>query len=108
MSESILQEEIAYRREMGVPEYSLAGIKTELARLGYRLDRELDCLSTTTWMSGPREGKSYPVITTGITEIDTGLSFAHVKARRDDNFRALQKLRKAGAYVVLKRTLLEI
>lgn len=43
-----------------------------------------------------RAGESYPCCTTGIDEIDTGLSFANCDARRDTNFRALQELRASG------------
>jgi hypothetical protein len=46
---------------------------------------------------------------TGVREIDSGLSFAHVDARRDENFRALQQLRFEGSlFAVVRGTLFEI
>lgn len=103
-----LADELAYRREVGTPEYTMAELMGELNRLGYRLDRSSDCASWARWVSGPREGKSYPCTSLYILESDTGKSFAESGARRDKNFDKLQALRKSGAYVAGRRTIFEI
>lgn len=61
--------------------------------LGYRLDRSMDCRSNARFMTGAYAGESYPCCTTGIVEIDTGMSAFHYQARRDANFKRMQKLR---------------
>ena len=59
-----------------------------LAMLGYRI-KESDSFSYT----NSSNGSSYPARSVAIVESDTGKSFAHDGARRDSNFRALQKFR---------------
>ncbi len=56
-----------------------------------------------TWMTGPRAGISYPSVTTGIREADTGMSAFHVDARRDANFAKLQQMRLSGEYFAVSR-----
>jgi hypothetical protein len=105
-----IMNELEYRRkeQIGI-EFTLTGLKHELKRLGYRLDRSMDSRSTARWLTGERSGESYPCITTGIKESDTGKSAFHFEARRDKNFESLQKLRIVGAYVPMnKGYLLEI
>ena len=77
-------------------------LENDLKHIGYKLDRKMDCRGTARWLTGPGEGTSYPCVTTGIKEIDTGKSAFHVEARRDKNFETLQKMRYDGAYVDLK------
>jgi hypothetical protein len=50
------------------------------------------------WMTGPRAGKSYPCVASGICETGTGLSAFHVHARRDANLARLQEMRLGGKY----------
>ena len=58
-------------------------------------------------MTGPRAGQTYPSLSTGIKEADTGRSAFHVDARRDTKFRTLQELRfEVGLYTVLKGAIL--
>ena len=88
---------------------TLSEIKRQLRDLGYALDRTLDCRSTARIMTGPRAGKTYPTLSTGIKEADTGRSAFHVEARRDANFEALQKLRfSVGLYAVVNGVILDI
>ncbi|NMG29565.1 hypothetical protein [Aromatoleum evansii] len=94
--EMFLQVEIGFRKSQGQEQVTLDAVKRRLADLGYRLDRSSDCRSFARYMSGERAGVSYPCLTTGIVEADTGMSFAHVDARRDENFDQLQKLRFSG------------
>lgn len=61
--------------------------------LGYKLDRAGDCYGTSTNMTGPRAGTTFPEITTGLKEMDSGLSAFHFQARRDHNYRRMQELR---------------
>lgn len=62
--------------------------------LGYKLDRSMDCRSVAQFMTGEYAGESYPCITTSLKEKDTGMSAFHYQARRDANFKAMQKLRQ--------------
>jgi hypothetical protein len=75
--------------------------------LGYKLDRTMDCQGLSRYMTGEHAGESYPVITTSVKEIDTGMSAFHYQARRDDNFRAMQKLR-GEICAITKNCLLEV
>jgi len=109
--DSRLQEEIEYRRknQLGFEFNTISQLNNELKKIGYQLDRLKDCQSIARWLTGERAGKSYPCITTGIKEIDTGKSAFHYQARRDKNFEKLQKFRIIGAYVVIKgKYILEI
>lgn len=104
-----MSAEIAARRADGSPEYpSVQALNEALHGMGYRLDRSMDCRSTAQHVSGPRAGATYPCMTTGIIELCTGLSFAHVDSTRADDHRALQALRLAGAFVVLRDCLLDL
>lgn len=99
----MINEELEYRRthKWGV-EFTLNRLSDELKRLGYRLDRSMDCKATSTWRTGERAGKSFPCISTGIKEIDTRKSAFHFKARRDKNFETLQAMRYQGAFVAMR------
>lgn len=109
MSNQLLKEELEFRASKGQFPVKLESMKVFLKSIGYRLDRSADCRSISRWMSGPRAGKSYPACTTGVVEIDTRLSFAHVNARRDANFRSLQEARFSGdLFAVVGNYVLEI
>jgi len=82
-----------YMVRRGMTPLRLAEAKQRLADLGYELDRRLDCHGNSRWMTGELAGESHPVITTSIRQADDKRSFAHFEARRDERFRALQKLR---------------
>ena len=105
----LLQDELKYRASIGQTPVTLATIEAALMELGYQLDRMLDCRSLARWMSGPRAGKSYPALTTGITEVSTGLSFANITAGRGEDFQRLQALRFSGEiFAVLRSCIMEI
>ena len=104
----LLQDELKYRASIGQTPVTLATIEAALMELGYQLDRTLDCRSLARWMSGPRAGKSYPVLTTGITEVSTGLSFANINAGRGEDFQRLQALRFSEIFTVIRGCILEI
>lgn len=106
-TEHTLEAEVAARTAAGNPPTTIKHITAQLAALGYRLDRTTDCRSVSRWMSGPRAGSTYPVITTDVIEIDTRLSFANIYARRDANFKALQELRDT-LHAVTQNAILEI
>lgn len=104
-----LADELAARAATGWHPVTLDEIKRQLHEIGYRLDRTLDCRSTAQILTGPRAGKTYPSLTTGIDEADTGRSAFHFEARRDANFRTLQNLRfEVGLYVVLNGAILDL
>lgn len=74
------------------------------AELGYTVDRTMDCKSVGKFMA---TGETYPVITTSVKETDTGMSAFHYQARRDDKFKAMQKLRN-DICAITKGCILEI
>ncbi|GHE75994.1 hypothetical protein GCM10019059_39180 [Camelimonas fluminis] len=78
-------------------------IDAEFRKLGYRLDRSLDCRSTSRYLYS---GRTYPCCTTGVREADTGLSAFNCDARRDANFRAMQELR-GSVFAVSRGAILE-
>ncbi len=86
-------EEKALQEKEGRQHVTLAVAATLLATMGYRIDRDRDAKCVARLMNGEREGQTFPCLTTGINEADTGRSFAHIDSRRDDNFRALQQFR---------------
>ena len=105
-----LEREIANRAARGLRPSTIAYIRDRLAAIGYKMDRSMDCFSNTRHMTGDFAGQSYPAITTDIAELDTGISFAHYKdARRDANFRELQRLRYEGElFAVVRGRILEL
>jgi hypothetical protein len=88
---AMLQVEIEHRKAHGCRQVSVAEMEAEFNALGYTMDRNLDCRSMSRYLES---GRSYPCCTTGLKEIDTGMSAFHFAARRDDKFRAMQKLRQ--------------
>lgn len=104
-----LANELAARAADGWHPVTLREIKRQLRDLGYALDRTLDCRSTAQIMTGPRAGKTYPTLSTGIKEADTGRSAFHGEARRDARFRAMQALRfEVGLYAVLGGAIMDL
>lgn len=104
-----LADELAYREAMGWRPVTLEEIERCLGSLGYALDRDCDCRGPALYMTGPRAGKSYPGLSTGINERDTGRSAFPVDARRDEAFSMLQRLRfEVGLYAVVHGAIMEI
>lgn len=102
-----LRDELDARIKQNNHPLQIQEIAQQLKNLGYKLDRSLDCASMATWKTGERAGASYPVLTTGVKEIDTGRSAFNVQSRRDDNFQKLQALRFAETYAVTRGRILE-
>lgn len=92
----LLRAELEFRKRQGLTPATLREIQARLSALGYKLNRQGDCRSVASYMTGERAGCSYPSLTTWIEEANTGLSFAHVDARRDANFDRLQAMRQSG------------
>jgi len=106
---SRFEEEVERRKRRGCEPKTLRQVIGVLADLGYKLDRTLDCKSDNRYLTGEDAGKSYPAINAYVVECDSGLSFADVAARRDENFRRLQELRKSDElYAVIRGRILEI
>lgn len=104
-----LKNELARRAADGREPVTVAYIGARLAELGYKLDRSGDCRHVARYVTGEHAGESYPAISTTIREIDSGLTFANVNARRDANFRTLQNHRIAGdLFAVVNGSILEI
>lgn len=68
-------------------------LEMQLRSLGYRLDDDSRAYCRAHWMTGPLAGRTYDCCTIGVAQLDNGLSFANVNARRDDNFCAMQEIR---------------
>ena len=102
------KEEAALLRKEKYIEYTLQGLEKALQALGYGLDRRMDCQSVARYVTGSREGDSYPVTTTDIIELDTRQSAFHYRSRRDDKYKALQAMRMQGAFVLLQDRIFEI
>ena len=104
-----LNAEIARRKALGLAPMTVAQIEARLRPLGYRLDRNLDCRSTARILAGPAAGISYPCLTTGIRDIETGASAFHFRGRRDARFKELQAFRLSEeAFAVVGGAILEL
>lgn len=88
-----LENEVAYRLRIGMVKVTLKELEAKIRALGYRFNRAMDCKSLSRYMSGERAGQSYPCHALKPVQIDNGMSWAHVDARRDANFDALKVLR---------------
>lgn len=88
------QNEINENLANGMEKLTFEQAKQRLSELGYKITDGMDCIYS-------RDGAE--IKTVGISEIDTGLSFANVDARRDANFKALQELRQWAFAVHGKR-----
>ena len=98
-----LAQELARRAVNGQYPISFRAISKKLKSIGYKLDRPMDCKSIAMYLTGDFSGCSYPCCTTGIKEIDTGVSAFHFSARRDENFASLQKWRFSGDYFAVTK-----
>ncbi len=85
--------EATRRVAYGARQVSATQFKAEFAALGYRFDATMACKSLARHMTGPYAGETYPANSWHPVQADDGLSAWNVNARRDDNFKALQKLR---------------
>lgn len=104
-----LLAEIERRKARGHQPITVAQLSAELKNIGYKMDRTEDCRCNAVYQSGDHAGSSYPVITTGVIEVNTGMSFAHKDARRDDAFRPLQHMRfHQSHYAIVRGAILEI
>lgn len=103
---SPLEIEVAHKLGQGCIKVSVEEMDRRFRALGYTLDRRLDCRSTARYMDGPRSGFSYPSISTGIKEMDTGRSAFNYEARRDTKFREMQNLRQQ-LFAVINGAILE-
>lgn len=98
-----LQAEIDHRISIGCELVSVAVMEQRYRALGYTLDRDLDCFSNARYLDS---GRTHPCITTSVKEIDTRRSAFHFESRRDDNFKAMQRLRQ-DIFAVTKNAILE-
>jgi hypothetical protein len=92
-NDSRLLAELEFRQRLGQKRVTIREFEARLNALGYTLDRDKDCRCNSRYMTGERAGASYPCITTSARERDSGKGYANYQARRDANYRALQKLR---------------
>lgn len=100
MHDASLQAEIRYRQSLGQTQVTLAQLSNDLRAIGYRLDRSGDCRAPARYMTGERAGQSYPALSLRPVQVDNGLSWSHVDARRDANFTALKQIRDSCFAVV--------
>lgn len=84
---------------------TLARMESELAKIGYRLDRDCDAVGDNLHLTGPLAGHSYPAVNLYVVEADTGIGAHNVKARRDENHAAFRELRSTLFAIVRGRVL---
>ena len=84
--------EVSRRAANGYHPTTMEGMRATLASLGYKLC-PYHCYSNNLYVDS---GESYPADNRNVNEADTGLSAFHFQARRDENFRTLQRLRFNG------------
>lgn len=65
-----------------------------LDEIGYKIQKGMNCIGISRYMTGEMAGISFKENNLYIVEKDTGISFAHVNARKDANFKKLQELRQ--------------
>lgn len=107
--DSRIAAEVRARTARGFPPKTIAQIRKEILEIGYRIDRRLDAMGKTRILTGERAGESYPCITTGIVEADTGRSAFHFAARRDANFARLQDMRlNESHYAIVKGSIFDL
>ena len=82
------QKEIESMVNAGMTQLTKNDFLNELNRLGYQVYKT-NCFN---YINGSNEN-TYKAKSIYIVENDSGLSFANIDARRDDNFKALQKMR---------------
>lgn len=99
--------EIRYRQSLGQSQLTLTQLTKRLRAIGYRLDRNGDCRATARYMTGERAGLSYPALSLRPVQIDNGLSWSHIDARRDANFEALKQVRDS-CYAVVRGAIAEL
>ena len=104
LEDDTLDGEIARRAALGSRCLSVAAFTAEFARLGYTLDRSMDCRSIARYLAS---GHTYPAISTYPREADSGLSARNVGARRDDKYRAMRALRQE-IFAVSRGAILEV
>lgn len=104
-----LECELLRRAEAGYHPVTIKAMNAALKEIGYTLGRTRDCSGTARYMTGDNAGESYPCITTGVKEIDTGMAYCHFQARRDENFDKLQAIRRnEELFAVVKGRIFEI
>ena len=69
-------------------------LTNDLAKMGYRID-ETNSFNYVNNMNG----NSYPARSCYLVEVDTGLSFANIYARRDVKFQQLQNYRQSDPVI---------
>jgi hypothetical protein len=99
MTES-LHTEINHLLANGYKQVTLAQFDAEIRAIGYRFDASMSCRSMAQIMTGPRAGTTYPAVSLYARQVDDGLSYCNMDARRDDAFIALKALRNSRFAVV--------
>jgi hypothetical protein len=102
-----LEREIERRKMDGLVRLSVADLGARYAALGYRLDRSMDCGCIARVMTGPAAGDSYPCLTTGVRDIESGLSAWNADAPRGARYRKMQALRRS-AFAVTRGRILDV
>ncbi len=93
-----LYTEVKHSHECGMEQLTMATLDARLAELGYKRESDSRCTCIARNLT---TGNSYPCVTYGVKESDTGMSAFHFEARRDDKFKALQALR-FNAFAVVR------
>jgi hypothetical protein len=88
-----LVDEVKSLKAHGLTQIRLGEFERRLRAIGYRFNRDMDCRSTSRYMTGPRAGCSTPSLSLSVVQIDNSMGCFHVDARRDTNYQALMVLR---------------
>jgi len=88
-----LSREVASRIKHGMVQITLTEFEAGLREIGYRLDRDMDCKGLARHMTGDRAGESYPSCGVRPVQLDDGVAWCNVDARRDENFDKLKQFR---------------
>ncbi len=93
MRQESVEREVAFRERTGMIQVTLAQLKAMIREIGYRFDPHMSCKSMARYLTGERAGHTYPNNSLKPTQVDDGLSYSHVCARRDANFERLTEIR---------------
>lgn len=88
-----LQQEINARLADGWDQVTLREYLERFKAIGYTFDRSCDCASTARYLTGERQGHTYPYLALYPLQADNRLSAWNVEARRDENYEAFKRLR---------------
>lgn len=99
-----VEMEAAQMIKSGMRQVTPEQMRSEIQSLGYRFNLSERNNFIARYVAGPRSGQTYPACHfSSPREADTGRTYSHFEARRDERFRQLQTLRREIFCVVKDR-----